>query len=144
MVVRARGIPKWARIIPYYHLHFYLGEHYMLFNPGDRVKVEFNGTVWQTIIESDGNGIIVVKDDVLKNYHQIAIENVKSAEPENWPPQVGDIWETEDGKEFAVYDVGKGKVIFAFNAPSLAYDDTEINEFKAKNPKLIRRRDGVK
>lgn len=68
----------------------------------------------------------------------------KPPEPENWPPQVGDIWEAA-GNEYYVREHGLAEdeaVVCAFGAdvdPDLYFGD-DLDDFKVLKPKLVRRR----
>lgn len=61
-------------------------------------------------------------------------------EPENWPPQAGDIWEA-DGKEWACMTTPDGSgsdMLFQVDD----YKTYGPETFKALNPTLVRRRGG--
>src|SRR5262249_9488841 len=65
---------------------------------------------------------------------------------QNWPPQVGDIWEAR-GQEYYIREYtlgGGGVVIEPFTVPhcadSAGWEDARLDDFKALNPVLVRRR----
>jgi hypothetical protein len=120
----------------------------MGFSEGQRVHVAFDGT-----IDSLREGWLIVEDHSFGMYHQIwayGAENlVTPLNPEQWPPRVGDIWEA-GGVEFYVRSDSDGRDMFVIESfdvnPEVdidcyAYYGRDLDEFKALNPRLVRRRE---
>lgn len=116
------------------------------FKEGQRVKVEYEGTV----APCGGGMDAVIKskdapyDDRLYLLDLAGIK-VTLLDPPDWPPRVGDIWEAE-GREYYVCgsSVKGGVIIEPFNVTNPGskwqYADELLDDFKALNPTLVRRR----
>lgn len=120
----------------------------MEFCEGQRVHVEFDGIVRDPAVENADADWLVIQSDT-GWHHKVWSDDVRNVvaplTPANWPPQVGDIWET-DGIEYVVrvnranhsnyliqrIDLGNG---------AFAYSLATLDRFKALNPRLIRRRE---
>lgn len=113
----------------------------MEFKTGQRVKVEYEGTVQgagttRISVLPDGGGYRMI--DLTKN-------KVTLLDPPDWPPEAGDIWETSDGcraeEWFAVTGLISGGI---FMQPDNGEDGWSLKSnaerFKALNPVLVRRR----
>jgi hypothetical protein len=109
---------------------------------GQRVHVEFEGVI--TDLESKD---CCLKVETAQGFnHYVYVDKwdgpqadtgakVTLADPENWPPQVGDIWEAAGKEYFAV--VGWGIVALVPAEDGRAQD---LKPFKTLNPVLVRRR----
>lgn len=124
----------------------------MRFTHGQRVRVEYTGTV-ERLNSFNGELVYVVPDghDVTAFAH---VSGVSAVNPAHWPPKVGDIWEA-GGYEYMIRDarsassttrrsVGYDKGYLLVSpldelAPSLR---GRLDELLAANPKLLRRRGG--
>lgn len=129
----------------------------MSFSKGDKVRVEaFEGVV-SRCPAYDGRMYIKVegeKEDVL-----VTGNMVTRLDPENWPPQAGDIWVTPDGQEWYVREMrGGGRLVIEMfenhegrypawyttsGDPLAGYADGEAGEtaYKELHPVLVRRRE---
>ena len=110
---------------------------------GDKITVTFTGTIYET--DSHDMCAKVADDGEFSYNHYVYLESpgveVTRADPANWPPQVGDIWEAE-GQEYYVR-VSKRDALRLFIGSfggELDYLEYEVHKFKELNPKLIRRR----
>lgn len=116
------------------------------FKHGQRVKVsipEFYGKVLY-VHGDDFSGVDVLPEGEWSmdgySLDGIPAEYVTPApqDPESWPPQVGDVWETEDGSDW----FGR-RHIFEKGLVVLTGEDgrsVDVDEFKRLNPRLVRRR----
>lgn len=130
--------------------------------PGTKVHVEFDGVVEEPesydALDPDRHtlslytkvspyGFLKVRDKKRHLYHYVWIDAgsplVTVTEPTDWEkygrPQIGDIWEAE-GKEYAALSAFRpddGNVILHGVDNVIIY---EVSEFKALNPRLVRRR----
>jgi hypothetical protein len=111
---------------------------------GARVRVEFDGEIANyTSLGTKGHNVAVRRDNGF--VHSVRPEDVAGIlEPSNWPPQVGDIWNA-DGKEFYVRAdtiVPDSLVAASFDGLAAYWLDTaeDVDDFKALNPTLVRRR----
>ena len=121
------------------------------FKAGQRVHVAFDAVV--SSVHAIGNLIEVQREGNLFT-NSIQREDVTLAEPANWPPQVGDVWEA-DGLDWYVRQYRGKLATFTIepfdqaNRPNEHYDDAEIvgrynvEEFKGLNPTLVRRRNAI-
>jgi hypothetical protein len=106
------------------------------FNPGDRVHVEFDGVV-SNLKSYRGEVWVNGPDSPLHSFG--AGVTITRLDPENWPPQPGDIWEA-GGREYAVLwaaSPDNGGVRF-HEVDRPFYH--EVREVKTMNPRLVRRR----
>ena len=108
------------------------------FKVGDRVRV--TGTVasvntpyrWIGVHFGYAYGIISI------DAKGIDLENLGPADPDSWPPRVGDIWEAKGVEYFARKHMFRDdRTVLIPADASYVYEDTGL---KALNPKLIRRR----
>jgi hypothetical protein len=90
----------------------------MTFRKGDRVHVEFDATVGDTDIASFPAGFadgayrpetyrsafttFVTDDNGFRHFVYLSDLTAESSEPENWPPKIGEIWQTSDGARYFV------------------------------------------
>jgi hypothetical protein len=111
---------------------------------GQRVHVEFDGIVSVTTPH-----IIAVLTDTGAEMTINALY-VTPLDPENWPPQVGDIWEVE-GTEYYVRENRSGAgfgtiVVDRFTRAGRSFGESRLNglanldNLKALSPTLVRRR----
>ena len=110
---------------------------------GQRVKVEFEGTIQE--LESKDSCLRVVTDRGYNHYVYVAERNgdqtdtgakVTLADPKDWPPRVGDIWEAEGEEWFA----REGNIIEIYLVSTRPNRSNDVDDFKALNPVLVRRR----
>lgn len=112
------------------------------FKVGQRVRVELVGTVEDT---NNHDGCLLIESTNGYNhyvYDRDSSVKITDADPENWPPQVGDIWQA-DGLEYVVREnrsTSAYTVIESLNAHPNRYYSSRLDEFKALNPTLVRRR----
>jgi hypothetical protein len=113
------------------------------FKKGQRVHVEFDGVISQVIGETAW--VLPGGNSPGLRARGIQVSAITLADPADWPPQVGDIWEA-DGREYYVRGraVCTGLIIEPFNTddpgPKWQYTDELLDEYKALNPVLVRRR----
>jgi hypothetical protein len=116
------------------------------FKVGQRIHVEYNGTL---AAQGDGMKATIKVDNppygdrlYLVNLTEVKITQ---ADPKDWPPQVGDIWEA-DGREWYAREHSLddlGIVVESFDHPNgkpSHYQRGTLADFKALNPVLVRRR----
>ena len=115
------------------------------FRPGQRVHVEFDAEVaskqpYTTLVHlySNSGALLVVN-----------AKDVTPLDPENWPPQIGDIWEANGREYFARSHRGNDLWLvldgfetreFYSDAPGYSTSHKTLDQFKALNPTLARRR----
>jgi hypothetical protein len=89
-------------------------------------------------VTPDESSTLVAQD--LEEQKMRFTKNQKIRDPKNWPPQVGDLWETE-GQDFYVRasTVDGSAIVSAFDAVDVFYPE-DVDRFKALNPHLLRRR----
>lgn len=112
------------------------------FKKGQRVHVEFDAE-----IVSVGNTCLVVHHGGHNSWVSPSTTKVTLANPVDWPPQVGDIWEAE-GQEYYAEEWKRDSLTvqpFSHRDSNFAYSDREeyaksLNDFKALSPTLVRRR----
>jgi hypothetical protein len=107
---------------------------------GTRVHVEFDGVVHKGYGDVHPLHVAVSDGGSLHHLHLMS-DNVTVIPPADWPPQIGDIWEA-DGHEYYVrqhcFDTER-YAVEGFNQETGSYSD-DLDDFKALNPVLIRRR----
>jgi hypothetical protein len=112
------------------------------YRKGQRVKVEFEGTV--ACVFQDGIHLGVYQDGAISMGSGISVlipaTSITLLDPPDWPPQEGDIWEAE-GREYFVranadYDC-KDRTVQVREDGRLVY---RLDDFKALNPTPVRRR----
>jgi hypothetical protein len=124
------------------------------FTKGQRVRVEIEGTV-ASYHEGGGRheGMYVTTGNGEQcHYVRLGVAgspkgtvSVTLLDPPDWPPQVGDIWESE-GREYCVRgsNIREGVIIEPFNVanpgPRWQYANELLDDFKGLNPVLVRRR----
>ena len=83
----------------------------MTFRKGDRVHVEFDATVGDTDIASFPAGFAdgayrpetyVTDDNGFRHFVYLSDLTAESSEPKNWPPKIGEIWQTSHGARYFV------------------------------------------
>ena len=112
------------------------------FKAGDKVNVAFAGKI--SYVNRDGSFEIEIDSDSNYNADYIPAEYVSLADPADWPPRAGDIWEAV-GNEYAVRaNTHKDEVVMTslgdFFAGQFEYYQDHLDRFKGLNPRLIRRR----
>jgi hypothetical protein len=141
----------------------------MSFTKGQRVHVEFDGTIHATSSKDDDNAYVpagqgftdnyggwgfVEVEDANRTIHVIWVNGdvaklepdvIETIGPENWPPQTGDIWRDELC-EYFVTRVHEGIVEFMHNISTdegVVYgkSDTSLSIFAGLQPELVRRVD---
>ena len=111
------------------------------FKAGQRVKVEYEGTVRR----AGDNSLTILSDDGKYRLVNANKARVTIMDPPNWPPRVGDIWEAE-GREYFTrgHSLRDDIIIEPFDmgnpGPKWQYADEFLDDFKALNPTLVRRR----
>jgi hypothetical protein len=111
------------------------------YKAGQRVKVEFEAKIESV----DDRTIQVSTDDNYFYYFSPRIEpaiRITPVAPASWPPQVGDIWGV-GGEEYYVREEVESYsriVIAAFSGGKDYFWSTCLDDFKALNPALVRRR----
>jgi len=136
----------------------------MTFAKGQRVHVEFDGTIRATSSEDDVNeyvpkdsgysdsfggwGFVEVEDD-----HQIvhviwvngdSVEVIEPLAPKDFPPQAGDLWHAED-KDYFITDTDGSRIFFVHNVRTdmgtvyAASSSISLVLFEAIEPELIHR-----
>jgi hypothetical protein len=113
------------------------------YKKGQRVRVEYEGTIETVLKGSDGPQTALYvhvygahKDK--SNYVYPKHAKVTLLDPPDWPPQVGDIWEAEGREWFCAYSpkYGEDRMV-----PENSGTRTlPLGSFKALNPVLVRRR----
>jgi len=110
---------------------------------GDKITVTFTGKICE--MGSHDMCAKVTDDGECSFNHYVYLDSpaveVTRADPANWPPQVGDIWEAE-GQEYYVRSSRRyhdGVFIGSYAAEN-DYMNYQLDKFKELNPKLIRRR----
>jgi hypothetical protein len=111
----------------------------MDFNKGDRIRV--TGTVEDTDVAIFGS--ITFRPDggspcvIYRPFNEGAVEHLA---PENWPPQVGDIWKIGMFEYVIMYDADSHTIgAFPVEGGFTRYH-LQDEEFKGRNPVLVRRR----
>jgi hypothetical protein len=118
---------------------------------GDRVHIEFDGTLKSDcIIVNDprpgGEGDVAVyqvNDDNENCIHYIYLDAgiYRKADPKDWPPETGDVWEAEGHEYFARPNtVCRGEFSLIGDHGDGFYGKAEVEKFKALSPRLVRRR----
>lgn len=116
------------------------------FKNGQRVKVELEGKIIDTY--SHDACVKILDDDTESGgwnhyvYLMSPAVKVTPAGPAGWPPQVGDIWATRDGfgpvgEWFCQSSRMHG---FVMRSEDTSNTRVVLDEFKALNPVLVRRR----
>lgn len=115
----------------------------MGYKKGQWVKVEFEGVVR----EHDSRIVWVMPEDDKTLIAAIPETAVSVAGPEDWPPQIGDIWQAgTDGREWYARESAmrpRGVVLepyeYRTDKPG-HYPPEKTDSFKDLNPVLVRRR----
>lgn len=124
----------------------------MEFVKGQRVHVEFDGVVcepdggtdpenWIGVRNNDGMGL-----GYIHHFWRSSEDGeITPLVPVSWPPRVGDIWEA-DGNEYFVRPHSSLRrddtvVESLSRSPQRFYYTSGLDDFKALNPRLIRRRE---
>ncbi len=112
------------------------------FQKGQRVHVEFDGEVYTT---PTPNGVYVKSGTgMIRHVHA---DDCTLLDPQDWPPQPGDIWELDGEEYFARISQsfpGKTICVGSERGRSYVFPGASGDEFKSLNPKLIRRREAQK
>jgi len=118
------------------------------FKIGQRVKVELEGTI--VGLESHDGCIKIWSDQEYAHY--VCVDRWSGGQidtgakvtltgPENWPPQVGDIWEADGGEFVARKSLAGRDYIVCIPVDDIhGHYAMETAPFKALNPVLVRRR----
>jgi hypothetical protein len=106
----------------------------MTFTKGQRVHVEFDGVI---AVNAKHSAYV----DSGNETRWVDHKDMTPLDPENWPPQVGDIWEV-DGKECYVraHTCRASLVISSFDGTGDCWYDSDFDNFKSLSPTLVRRR----
>lgn len=117
---------------------------------GDKITVTFTGTIRETGSKDACAKVTDDSDCEFNHYvylNSSAVE-ITRAEPDNWPPQVGDIWEVA-GNEYSVRrnSASPEQLVIQLldideSTSRWEYYKDNQDKFKALNPRLIRRREG--
>jgi hypothetical protein len=110
------------------------------YRKGQRVKVQFEGVIikgseasnYVTVGQLDGQFGLPHGDRVT-----VHCEMVTRLEPENWPPQVGDVWTANGLEWFARQHLAGGIAAMVPEDGAPAWD---VSQFKHLGPVLVRRR----
>jgi hypothetical protein len=93
--------------------------------PGDRVHVEFDAEVRHTLndyIELASDGV-----NFLLRPEHISLKITRN-DPENWPPQAGDVWEADGKVWFAQYTESGIRMVHAEGGwPLIPVDHKTLN-----------------
>lgn len=114
------------------------------FRVGQRVKV--NAVFEGELRCINGNGTVdVLPDSQVGEYLGHDVEYIQSeyvtlADPENWPPQLGDIWAVGDKEWFARFSALTPVYLEATGPYQKCYAGYTFYEFKALGPVLVRRK----
>ncbi|TVZ01247.1 hypothetical protein EAS64_33755 [Trebonia kvetii] len=110
------------------------------FKAGQRVHVEYDGEV---VFVSGAFALFEVKGPDGRNHTYGEGVTITLADPENWPPQAGDIWEAE-GMEYFIRAAARGLIASPQSTTLSAFPlwDETVNDraFLDLNPVLVRRR----
>jgi hypothetical protein len=118
------------------------------FKHGQRVHVEFDAVIDHVHYHGrlDEPQLVEVKREGNHYTNSVRLEDVTLAEPKDWPPEAGDIWEA-DGMEYFVRESRRNSgnlSVSSVSAEGNDYFSYEIGtHFKALDPKLVRRRGQV-
>ena len=119
----------------------------MTFVKGQRVHVEFDGVIDLPCT----NSAYVTSGNTTR---WVSHKDITPLDPENWPPQVGDIWEVEGEEYFAQANaIDRSVVVVPIERSSdigpwwdgesprgISPVESYIDNFKALGPTLVRRR----
>lgn len=111
------------------------------YREGQRVRVEYEGEI--TSVSPDGANLQLRVDDVYRRYLDLTKAGVKVTvlDPEDWPPQPGDLWEITfgalKGYEFFIRRNSAGALIVTPQDAGGAWD---LDMLRAYDPILVRRR----
>jgi hypothetical protein len=112
---------------------------------GDRVHVEFDGTV-----DYAGDQAILVHPDEAPIVHSVDNRLITLLDPAGWPPRVGDIWQAEGGEFYTracrLESKRREVVIESMDGEPVNFwegseDRSGLEDFKALRPVLVRRRE---
>lgn len=107
------------------------------FKIGQRVHVEFDGVITGDPIGIRGHTVSVQRESGF--IHSVRPEDVTPLEPDNWPPQEGDIWEVDGSELFAViYPRYGGMVALVRDSSGFMISPEEMKD--SGSPVLVRRR----
>ena len=111
------------------------------YKTGQRVKVEFEGTIGPASASGEaGVYILAERDGTYAHWIWADYAEITVLDPPGWPPQAGDIWATErDGqvREWFARNSNSGGIAMWPDAGTWASAD----DLKALNPVLARRRE---
>jgi hypothetical protein len=116
------------------------------FKEGQRVRVEFEGVIKDTYSHNACAKIVDSGAEEVGWYHYVYLNSpgvkVTLADPESWPPRVGDIWEAGGREWYTRQNMACGDeiIVGTFDRPSQDYYQRDLGDFKALNPVLVRRR----
>jgi hypothetical protein len=112
----------------------------MEFTKGQRVKVELRGEIVDIHGKSELTYVVKTGSGNVWVYPNTA-PTITMLDPENWPPQVGDIWEA-DGREYYVRWNGSTKrpAVASFDNTDTYWYAEGLEGFRKLSPVLMRRR----
>lgn len=118
---------------------------------GQRVRVEFEGTVTRTdAMGFKDYSVLITRDDGYVNAvrREDVTKIIIDPDPAGWPPRPGDIWDAKGHEYYAREDraiTGMKRIFVAHvddNATLLDYPPGKLEDFRKMNPRLVRRREG--
>ena len=104
------------------------------FKAGQRIKVEYTGIIPES---GKGTDARLLFEGVYLQVRPLEDIKVTLADPKDWPPQMGDIWEA-NGREYYVQSSLSRKVVV--RPDDTMHAQPSLESFKALNPVLVRRR----
>src|ERR1019366_10345025 len=114
----------------------------MTFVKGQRVHVEFDGVIDLPCT----NSAYVTSGNTTR---WVSHKDITPLDPENWPPQVGDIWEAEGTEYYVRENRSRGLldtiVVDRFAREGRVFSESRLNgtanlnTFKSLSPTLVRR-----
>lgn len=105
------------------------------FKAGQRVKVEYEGTV--VVVHHEPKLAYVIQRGGRNAWMYPEHSTITLLDPADWPPQVGDIWEANGQEWFACRRHDDGALLIKPDDGGGMWD---TKTFKSLNPVLVRRR----
>lgn len=108
------------------------------FKAGDLVSVTYKGRI-HYFNKTKSEYWVIPEGISFSNL--VLADSITRLDPDNWPPQLGDIWEAE-GEEYVAIDssLDESPVLFNVDNYGSDYHIRTHEAFKKKNPILVRRR----
>jgi len=106
---------------------------------GDRITVLVDATV--TYVSATSTGGIDVRDSHGRSFlvYNTQLDRVTLRNPDNWPPEAGDIWRKEDGEDMVVrFDSSMLLYFFSTKVYGYTYMRT-VDKFLKENPGAVLR-----